>query len=78
MLPNHVECTEASASSCVKRCVEGTTLVQDILFSVPGDECLLGIEQWALPGGKLPFDVSVTGTDARIVGSGCDISWDLK
>jgi len=76
--PGKSECTEANAAQCTRRCVSSTTLVQDFLFSAAGDEARLLVEQWKTPGGKTPWEVSVTGTDGRILGSGCDIVWDLK
>jgi tetratricopeptide (TPR) repeat protein len=76
--PGQTECTEANAAQCTPRCVSSTTLVQDFLFSAAGDEARLLVEQWKTPGGKTPWEVSVTGTDGRILGSGCDIVWELK
>jgi len=76
--PGQTECTEANSAQCTRRCVSSTTLVQDFLFSAAGDDARLLVEQWKTPGGRTPWEVSVSGTDARILGSGCDIVWELK
>jgi Flp pilus assembly protein TadD len=76
--PNHTPCVENNSDRCVRQCVKSTTKVEDWLFNTAGDDVRLLVEQWMTPGGKTPWEVSVTGTDAKILGSGCDISWDLK
>ena len=76
--PAQSECTEANSAQCTRRCVSGTTLVQDFLFNAAGSASRLLVEQWKTPSGRTPWEVSVTGTDGRILGSGCDIIWDLK
>ena len=72
-----VSCTEGSAS-CRRECVEGNRVVRDYLFQVTGKTVVLTVEQWASSNSKPAWDVSVEGTSARILGSGCDIHWDLQ
>jgi len=74
---NGAACTEGSAS-CRRECVEGNRVVRDYLFQVTGKEVMLTVEQWTSSNSKPPWDVSVEGTSARILGSGCDIHWDLQ
>lgn len=76
--PASSECTAANTAACTRRCVPGTTIVQDFAFNVGGDDISLLVEQWKTPGGKTPWEVGVSGTDLRILGSGCDIKWELK
>ena len=71
-------CKEGGADECVRRCVSATRLIEDMLFNVAGESALLRVSQWESPGSKPRWDIKVSGSAARIVGGGCDFTWDLK
>jgi tetratricopeptide (TPR) repeat protein len=76
--PDGHDCKEGQSASCTRQCRKGTRVVRDYLFNVNGTGIPLTVEQWTPPDGKAEWVVTVSGSDARINGGGCDISWSLK
>ncbi|MBN2194386.1 MAG: tetratricopeptide repeat protein [Polyangiaceae bacterium] len=72
------DCKDGQGDSCVRQCRPGTTVIRDYLFNLSGTRVPLEVHQWTPPNGKAPWAVTVSGTDARIQGSGCNVSWSLE